>query len=276
MRNVLPVLAVALMSATSVESLAAQVIIGVVTDAKNGQALADASIVLLNDKGQIKRGTLTELDGTYVLQCPEAGTFVVRSGGAGYPSWNSAPIEVGRGDTVELMIRLMPEGETIGLADFDRRRAQDKGLFLTEEEIRERGGNRFTDVFLGLAGVSVVPLSFDARRDIPERGQLERNRGRSGRPSNTVRLAASHGRAEAGGARHAGERAADCPPVLYVDGRWWGRIDDIGDDGPDYYIDPDDLIGIEIFTKGVVPRELDTGRDSDCGVIVVWTKKARQ
>ena len=276
MRIVLPVLAVALMSATPVKSLAAQVIIGMVTDAKNGHALADASIVLLNDKGQIKRGTLTELDGTYVLQCPGAGTFVVRSGGAGYPMWDSAPIKVGQADTVELIIQLLPEGETLGLADFDRRRAQEQGLFLTEKEIQERGGNRFTDAFLGLPGVSVVPLRFDARRDAPEQGELERIRGRSDRPRNTVRLAASHRSAEAAGARQAGERAADCPPVLYVDGRWWGPIDDIGADGPDYYIDPDDLIGIEIYTKGVVPRELDTGRDSDCGVIVAWTKKVRQ
>ncbi len=275
MRIVLPVLAVALMSATPVKSLVAQIIIGVVTDAKNGQPLADASVVLLDDKDQIKRGTLTEVDGTYVLQCPEAGTFVVRSGAAGYPMWDSAPIEVGQAETVELMIRLLPEGETLGLADFDRRRAQGEGLFLTEEEIQERGGNRFTDAFLGLAGVSVVLLRLD-RADTVEQGQLERNRGRSDRPRNTVRLAASHRSAEAAGARQAGERAADCPPVLYVDGRWWGPIDDIGADGPDYYIDPDDLIGIEIFTKGVVPPELDTGRDSDCGVIVVWTKTARQ
>ncbi len=74
MRIVLPVLAVALLSATPVKSIVAQVIIGVVTDAKNGHALADASVTLLNDEGQIKRGALTELDGTYVLQCPGSNT----------------------------------------------------------------------------------------------------------------------------------------------------------------------------------------------------------
>jgi hypothetical protein len=49
-------------------------------------------------------------------------------------------------------------------------------------------------------------------------------------------------------------------------------MDDVGSSGPDYEIPPKSVMAIEIFSRGQVPAEFDTGRDALCGVIVVWTE----
>ena len=85
-------------------ALRAQVIRGTVTS--NGAPLVDASVVLLDDEGNIRRGTLSEQNGTYELMCPGPGTYIVRVGGAGISTWNSQPVTVGDGETVELDIPL--------------------------------------------------------------------------------------------------------------------------------------------------------------------------
>ena len=51
---------------------------------------------------------------------------------------------------------------------------------------------------------------------------------RSNRDYLTVRLFGSHVGGIDAGARQELEAASDCPPVLFVDGKWWGSIDEAG------------------------------------------------
>ncbi|NIM49775.1 MAG: hypothetical protein GTN62_05900 [Gemmatimonadales bacterium] len=244
----------AILALPTAGELAAQTVRGVVVNAATGDPVADASVVLLDSKGQIRRGTLTAPDGSFSLAIPENDTYTVRVGGAGYSTWDSQPMKLRTDEASELEVRLAPVGgETGWMEAFYQRRATGNGTFLTAQDIQERGGDRFTDIMQHLSGVSVVPLP-------------------GSRDYFTVRLAGSHAGAERAGVRHRGERSGDCPPQLYVDGKWWGTIDDAGDRGPDFELLPRDLAGVEIYTAAVVPDEFYTGRESLCGVIAVWRK----
>lgn len=259
--------------------LDAQTIRGVVIDAATGRPLADASVVLLDKNGDLRRGTLSDVDGSYSIRAPEPGRYTLRVGRSGYITWDSAPVKLGADATVELDLRTQPEGGVAGgLEVFDGRRARGEGMFLTAEEIKERGGSRFTDVLRNTAGVVIVPMPMDTlpmdtvsgRRQ--QRGQLDPE-GRQTVQRFTVRLQGAPFDLAAVGARHVGERGSDCPPVLYVDGSWWGDIDEAGELGPDPELLPGNLAAIEIYTPSVVPEELEAGRAYQCGVIVVWRKR---
>ena len=271
MRILFSVVAVAALAAP-IQIVKAQIVAGVVIDAQTGNRLADASVTLLDRDGKILAGRLTEPDGTFLLPCPKDGRYIVRAGGMGYITWDSDEIKIGKDETYELQIRLQPErAGSGGIAAFEQRRAKGDGVFLTEDEIRDRGGSRFTDVFLNLPGVLVVPMEMDTRVT----SAYERERSGTDIGGRTVRLAGAHTGADAAGARQNLETREGCPPLLYVNGAWWGRLDSVSETGPDYEILPDEMVGIEIYTPTLVPPEFDTGRDSACGVIVVWTSDGR-
>jgi len=243
------------MGAALAPALGAQVIRGVVTH--NGEALVDASVVLLDQDGNIVRGTLTERDGSYTITCPGAGTFTVRVGGAGIEPWDSQPITIGDGETNEFDVPL--GGAVGGPAAFERRRRGTEGRFLTESDIQERTGNRFTYLFEHLGEVRVVPLD-RVTGDVSLNGYF------------TIRLEGANLGKEVG-ARQYMEPGDDCPPELYVNERWWGPIDEASDTGPDLALLPERLVGIEIYTPTVVPDELKSRSEAEwCGVVVVWEK----
>ncbi|MFQ5703609.1 MAG: carboxypeptidase-like regulatory domain-containing protein [Gemmatimonadales bacterium] len=265
----------------------AQTIKGKVLNALNGQPLGDVSLVLLDKNGAIKRGYLTDVDGVYELACPKAGTYTLRVGGAGFPTWDSAPMKIDKDQTVDFTVRLVAENAETGLEGFEQRRKEGKGVFLTEEDIRGRGGQRFTDVLINVKAVKVIdfdPDSVDAKgfaegqHFIPTGGRSNADDPtiRSSRRHSTVRIVGSHSGSESAGFRQGREPSAQCPPVLFVDGKWWGPIDKVGRYGPDYELLPNDMVGIEIYTRQTVPQRFDSGRDALCGVIVVWTKGSKK
>lgn len=253
----------------------AQVIKGIVQDGGTGQPVADASVVLLDAQGQIKRGTLTEPDGSYELQCPGEGSYTVRVGGPGFSTWDSPPLRVGKEDVVDFMIRIHREGAGI-IEVFERRRASRDGIFLTAEDIAARNVERFTEVFRHVAGVSVVPLPADERFQAEHAANpnlvVDRSLGIV-QGYFSIRLAGSNFGAMDAGARQRGEARHDCPPVLWVDGQWWGSIDKASDTGPDFKLFPGEIAAIEVYTPTKVPNELNSGRDAElCGVVSVWRK----
>lgn len=269
MRQSTPLIALAtLLGLTLPCPATAQSVRGWVKNAATGQPVVDASVVLLNKDGRVVRGTLTEPDGGYRLVAPEKGRYKLRVGGAGFVAQDSPEIELRRDEVAELSFMLVPEGGLPGLAEFERRRALGEGIFLTEEDIAELGGNRFTSVLMHVPGVTLVPLAeLPRERPVPDDSVAILS------SYFTVRLAGSLYHRTPSGARQRGEPTDDCPPVLFVDGRWWGTIDDASPLGPDLELIPKELLGIEIFIPATVPRELDIGLQSRCGVIVVWRKR---
>ena len=118
-----PVVIVATVMMTLVaQSAVGQVVAGIVVDGRDGQPLLDASVVLLDSRGEIKRGWLTDVDGVYQLMAPEPGRYTIRAGGPGLETWDSPPIQLDAGQELLMEIRLVPEGFYSGLAEFERRR----------------------------------------------------------------------------------------------------------------------------------------------------------
>ena len=74
------------------------------------------------------------------------------------------------------------------------------------------------------------------------------------------------------GVTHVGEGPADCIPVLYVNGAWWGPVDEAGDRGPDSRLVPADIEAIEIYNHpSILPDQFNSGKEAqDCGVVVLW------
>lgn len=266
-------LLIALFLAGSTVPAAAQKITGKVIDSQ-GRPVADASVVLLDSRDRIQRGTLSEPDGSYELTCPGPGSYKVRVGGAGLDTWDSPPMKIEKDQTVEFEIRVASAGGA-ALETFERRRATREGVFLTTEQIAKLHSGRFTSIFEKVPGVDIVGLPADTARPGP--GDRLVRPARDRRPVvegvSTLRLAGSTAGAMTAGARQMGERLHDCPPELFVNGKWWGSIDQASDRGPDEAFAPQEVLAVEIYTPALVPDELKSRAEAEqCGVIVVWRK----
>jgi hypothetical protein len=258
---VLPLVTVLATSTT----LQAQTVQGVVKDAGTGAPIADASVVLLDNRDRVQRGTLSEPDGSFVIVAPEKGKYKLRVGAAGYKTSDSPEIELEDDVVEEISIMLTSEGET-GPPGFDARRQRGEGEFLTREQIENSGATMFTDLLQFVPGVTLVPLPIDPR--VVDRDEVERG-GRAG--YRTVRIKPDRGNP---GARQTLEPSLDCVPVLFVDGAWWGPVDEASDAGPDGKFVPSDIEAIEIYNHpSILPDQFNSGKEAmDCGVIVLWMK----
>lgn len=263
--------------------LKAQTVAGTIKDGDTGQPIADASVVLLDKNGRVQRGTLTELDGSFTLVAPDEGAYTVRVGAAGFETRDTPPLKLVREEARELEILLRSEGQSGPGAGFAERMKLGRGIFLTRDMIRERSATRFTDVLRFTAGVSVVPLpsgehlsawtstpgfstSISVRDEAVPTGRQQYNTIR-------VKANADFKNRNVGAVQH-GEAADDCPPVLWVDGLWWGSIDDASPGGPDLALIPDNVEAIEIYNHpSILPDQFNSGPDALCGVVVVWTRR---
>jgi hypothetical protein len=204
---------------------------------------------------------------------------VLRVGAAGYETKDSPEFQVEGNGTAEITVLLISNTATGGPPGFDVRRSQGKGIFLTREDIENASASQFTEVLRYVPGVTVVPLPPSANTGRPPsiaqtgagvdpQDSLEIARG--GRAGfNTIRIKPDRATA---GVTHVGEGPADCVPVLYVNGAWWGPIDESGDSGPDGRFVPSDIEAIEIYNHpSVLPDQFNSGKEAqDCGVVVLW------
>jgi len=279
-------------AALLVTPIAAQSITGTVKDRATGAAVVDASVILMDDDGRIQRGTLSEANGSFLLAAPEEGAYVVRIGAAGYLTIDTPELRLREGQTEELDVLLVLESSSAGPPlGFFERMGRGLGEFITQEEIEEQAYTIFTELLQFTPAVSVIPLPVSARMNAPvdevallpvltrrsatDGSRESREAARGGRADlSTVRIKAGRDfRQRNVGAIQQGERADDCIPVLWVDGIWWGGIDTSSPTGPDGAFVPADIAGIEIYNHlSILPDQFNSGRDAQCGVIVVWTK----
>jgi len=263
--------------------LAAQTVSGTVKHGGTGEPIADASVVLLDRNGRVQRGTLTEPDGTFSLVAPEKGNYALRIGAMGFVTRDTPPLRIEGDDARPLEILLTPEDESGRLGGFAERMARGEGIFITREDINARSGNRFTDIMRFVPGVSVIPLPEGERlndwtstpgfnTDISRRDEADPG---GVTQFSTIRVKAGQDfRNRNAGAVQRGETANDCAPVLWVDGLWWGSVDEASPRGPDLALLPDDIEAIEIYSHpSILPEQFNSGRDALCGVVVVWRKQ---
>lgn len=279
--------AAALLLILPATSAIAQTLQGTVKNGDSGAPIVDASVVLLDEDGTIQRGTLTEPDGSFIITAPSEGTYTLRVGAAGFEVQNTPPLRIEESGEFQVDLLLQSENREAGPPiGFRQRMAAGEGIFITREQIEERAYSRFTDVFQFTPAVKVIamPISdrmnsatstpavmsnFSRRAEALLGGvnQYMTLRVKAGRDFNSMNV----------GATQQGERANDCAPVLWVDGIWWGNIDRASADGPDAAFAPGDIEAIEIFNHpSILPAQFDSGRDSLCGVVVVWRKRTEE
>ena len=232
----------------------AQTVRGKVVNRTTGIAVPGASMLLLDETGQVRKMAITDATGAYSVEVPDPGNYTFRIDAPGYGTHNEPQFAVLAGRILELEIRLWDLTELAPvvvtaestrfapgpLEGFYDRLEHGRGAFVTREQIELMGVNRFTDILRMTPSVNVVPMR--------------------GSNSYTIRI------------KGTGRVGRDCPPLLWVDDVRWGRID-LDGEGPDRELFPSDIEGIEVYRPSAIPIDF-SGFDTSCGAVVVWTRRA--
>jgi hypothetical protein len=279
---------------------AAQTIVGRVLDATTRDPVAGALVELLDAGGGRVAASESDGAGLFRVAAQLPGTYVLRLRRLGYAEHTSRPLELRRGELVELEFEVSPEGVKLdpivvlsrrdtepGRDQFARRSARERGVFLDAEAIAARNPRSPAEALRGVPGVLLTPVGAGEGGDL--RWAIRATRGwqclvvfldhaaepvlvsldRSGllRRSGVGALRGGLSSPGSGGLRGA-------PRDLYL----FSRFGDLNEQ----VVDVRHLRGIEVYrTYAEVPDELKrTLRLSHvwqddylgpCGLVLVWT-----
>ena len=223
------------------------VVIASVTDAKSGQPISDAQVTLddLNITGRTDWSGEARIAGV----APGQHNFVIVK--PGYDSMVVA-LQV-QGDSVGPVFRLLKSGATTAtltpvtvpanpatsyLADFERRRQEGRGKYMTADEL-EKKANRSL--------VTVLAQAFGGLMSTPDPARPGHNILMSRRTRPRLDRADIH-----------------CGIDVYLDSSAY--LDDLE------AIRPSELAGVEYYPIESAPGEYRKLTDS-CGVLILWSKK---
>lgn len=235
------------------------VVTGLVRDS-TGKPLSEVDVSVEGARRQAS----TDASGRYALDSP-AGNHVILFRLIGYEAQRIRIIGT-RGDTVrldavlrkssfqelpdvEVKERLAPVPGSI-MAEFEERRRIGFGKFLDSTQLRRMEGRKMSDVLRGL-GLRLIPYS-------ENRGPLE------------WRAASS-----TAGTFNEGDH---CWVSVFLDGMAIYRSGNRNMHPPDFSKDFNvwSLMAVEYYrSSATVPIEFGVGRDTDCGVLVLWTRKGK-
>jgi len=241
---------------------------GLVTDFTSGEPLAGVSVVV-NDSQR----TVSDADGTYqvvdvVWQQHGNQIEFLRLGyapavlevQANSPTDGELLLNASLARSAIQLEGVTVEGERIvGLGDFARRSRSGMGDYITREDIEKRNPPIVTELLRTVPGLMVTPS--DAGNYVTVHRRADPLTGSSRcRPAiilDGIRLSTVTRQKMTFGTLDAGE----------------GDIFQGRDIGIDDLVDPNDVVGIEVY-KGpsTVPVELSMV-NTDCGVIVIWTRR---
>jgi hypothetical protein len=232
----------------------AQVIQGIVVEAAADPApagmasparVAGAIVELLTHGRGDGPGTTTDSLGRFALRVPGAGRYGLRVSHPGHHPYQADSVEVGRGETVSVEVRLgrnvIPLEPLVvtaripaDITGFHRRRSGGGlGTYITREEIGARAPGRTTELLRGLPGVTINFERWGVGPTVEMRGGF-----------------------------------GTCEPAIFVDGvlapQYRGsRLDD--------FLTPDKIEGVEVYTSfSAAPAQYLAG---SCGVILFWTRR---
>jgi Carboxypeptidase regulatory-like domain/TonB-dependent Receptor Plug Domain len=228
----------------------AQILVGHVVAEDTKEPVHHAEISVIDGDGTKTRVTATtDSAGDFQLRAPGPGTYTVRVTHIAFVEFTTRSIELERGETLELEIRLgrnvipleplivTARSEDLRLKEFHERLEKNAfGKFITREEIDRYPLSQVSDLFRVMAGVRVVPINGSTRSLITMRGGI-----------------------------------GQCLPAVYLDGVKIGQSADFPIDD---LLSPNFLEGVEVYTGiGGAPVEYS---DSNCGVILFWSRSARE
>lgn len=223
-------------------------IMGILTARSDGSPLVSAAVRV--DSG--RRGVLTDEQGNFMIDELAPGVHVVEFVQIGYATRrDTIRVVPGRITNVQVSLSVDPvsldplkivvERREAALQDagFYERQKRGFGKFIDREEIEMRAPAEITDLFTGLAGVTVEAYGTERRIVL-----------RSGRVSFS---------------------GGSCYPRVFVDntvvhdgGTEPARIDDL--------VTPDGVAGIEVYPSSTGTPARFSSMSAGCGVILIWTR----
>lgn len=225
------------------------VIDGIVTDTLlRPLGSADVSVVGIGAR------VVTSENGRFrMLQVP-AGQYLLVVRRIGYAP-TSGIIQVPEADTVRLSytlvrsdrmldtVRVKERRVTMRMLDFEVRRKQGQGQFITLEEIERRGSLQTSDYMRSMRGVEVSRVTTQAFAGTQVYSRRE------------------------GGGFDAGGQQQYCAMQVVLDGIILPRNFDL-----DLLPPPKQIAGIEVYTGAATIPSQFGGPDRRCGLVAVWTR----
>jgi hypothetical protein len=235
---------------------------GRVVDNLTAAPIADVRIEVLDGKDRIRRVSVSDADGNFLLHRVAPGPFWLRGRHGGYAPTKTPAWRIEGGDVLSVTIYMDPHVVLLAplevharartfqpmLAGFrERVQRRQGGTYLTRGDIEARNPARLTDLLESVPGLRVQPATGAAN-------------------SRLITFA----RALPG----LGGGPAGCPVQVYVDGILASRgratvpLDELAVPGA--------LEGVEIYRGlGTVPAEFLTP-EARCGVIALWTRRTHE
>jgi len=261
---------------------AAQRMHGRLLDLESNRPIVAGLLTLLTSDSVSMTTAVSDADGQWMLSIPAPGWYFLEAKGMGYRPWVAGPMELQPGDDLDavfhlqrLPVMLKPIDVTVAamhrhleLSGFYERQRADFGHFMTPEEIDRRQASTLTQLVSAIPGVNIVSMT----------------NGTVGARFIQLR----------GGSLARGE---PCRPRVFVDGLMYSRGDSqVRRDDPDteqrladefervdqgLNIDdighPSTIAAIEIYRSAAqVPVQFGgSSIETQCGVIVIWTRTGR-
>lgn len=230
--------------AFSVQPSEGQTVLGSVVDNDTRGPIAGAEIFLVSARSPSPPMTTTNSLGRFELSLPHGGNHTLQVTHADYADPEPLDLEVAEGETVTVEIRasasaipLEPMVVTARSQEvpggFQERRMRRSGRFITREDVEARGASRTSDLFRGVAGISLQPVRRGSRDLIFMRGSFGR-----------------------------------CEPAIWLDNH---LVEQASSSSLDDFLSPESVAGIEIYgSASEAPTQYVTG---PCGAIVIWTRR---
>lgn len=232
---------------------AGQTIVGRVVEEGRRAPVSGAQVTVLRGEREERTSALSDSLGAFRLNPGQAGMYRLRVRHLAFKGFDSAPLEVGAGETVSVLVRLSATAIPLDpvlvtvrtrnsrLAEFEERRlTHSAGRFLAREDIERRNATRVTELLRGLPGVQV---SETRARGGSRARYLLRVRGAS----------------------------ASCEPAIFIDGL---AVRQLPESTIDEMLSPATLDGVEIYTSSAgAPARYQV--QGSCGVFLFWTGGGR-
>jgi len=275
-----------MLAVTSANVAAAQRLQGRLLDLNSDQPINAGILTLLTENGERMATAITDDEGHWVLDVPRPGHYYIEAKRLGYQPWIDGPVNLKTGDDWTSVYRLQPLAvlmdpvevsarateRYLELTGFYDRQRSDFGHYITPDDIEKRQATRVSELLAPLPGVRLVASGGGlSQRYVQMRGS------------------------------HLGQGGL-CRPRVFVDGLIYNRgdsrmvgVDDWGnpvsatDDDAiatfraselniDDIAHPSTIAGIEVYRSATqVPVQFGGGSiQTQCGVIVVWTKMGQR
>lgn len=268
------VVAAALVCAMLAPPVSAQTINGTLIDLQSDQPIPLGLVIMFTESGDSVTSTVTDVAGSFSVSSPTPGSFVLLAGALGYRETPAGAFELGDGGVMEVEYRLAPEPMPIDALvvsldrpvqahrlvsnGFVRRFQRGLGAFVTPHDIEESTARSTEGLLTHIPGVRVTEVRI--AREVaggewtiyprPDVGEVVQIRGPGG---------------------------GWCTPTVYVDGVRTFYDTDMTSYAQALTLSTVTPLGsveaIEVYRRPAeIPVEFSPGPQSDCGVLVVWTK----